>query len=115
MKREVPTETLRRAVEDSGLDYSTIARRLNWTQPNRARVLRTETPRRMVAEYGVTAGAVARCLGWTKPDTGRVRRAIGASSSYTYAGERRPILSTSYDRAVEIIRACGLDPVDYDV
>lgn len=81
MRKEVPTETLRRAVEDSGLALSEIARR----------------------------------MGWFRADDSRVKRAIGLQAAYRHNGQSRRIQSTNYNKAVDLVRACGLDPVDYDL
>lgn len=63
---------------------------------------------------GVSAHAVARELGWTRPDGARVRRALGISVQHS-RGCRFYQRSMSYDRAVRIAEAIGVDPAEVDL
>lgn len=78
MVDSVPVENIQKALDDSGLTQSEVARRMGWFR--------------------------------TQPDIARVRRAIGKHPS----GGTRPLQKhVTYDRAVLIVEAMGLDPVDY--
>jgi len=83
--REIPTAMLREALERSGLTPTDVARSLGWYVHGRA-------------------------------DGRRVARAIGlvtTNMGHGYGHKRQQ--TTTYDRAVAIIRAMGFDPVDFDL
>lgn len=69
---------------------------------------------------GLTAAEVARVLDWydhrSRPDSHRVQRAFGIAPSgmgHGYAPKR--IRSTTYERALMLADAIGIDPVDLDL
>ena len=72
----------------------------------------TEVLRRAFADSRLTPGEVARRMGWLRPDSQRVRRYLGLSPQW-YQGSPYQARTTSYHTAVELVRAMGLDPVDY--
>jgi len=65
---------------------------------------------------GISAAELARRLGWTRPDTVRVARQLGLRHNHHGHGSR-PYLreTTSHERALEILEALGIDPVDADL
>jgi hypothetical protein len=62
-------------------------------------------------ESGLSHSELARRLAWTHPDTQRVKRALGTKRDPRTKSEVR--LAVRYETAVKLIRAMGLDPVDY--
>ena len=60
---------------------------------------------------GLTSGELARRLGWTKPDGYRVYRQLGLTPHHS-RGHVEFRQTMSYDRALEIANALGVDPVD---
>ena len=95
-RREVPLEPVQRAFADSGISANALAARLGWTRNPSPTQLRTRP-------------ALA---GQRIPDPTRVLRAIGLyhCASTKMRGRLR---STSYERALTLITAMGLEPADY--
>ena len=64
----------------------------------------------------VTASELARRLGWVRPDSSRVGRQLGLLQSCD-GRTRQPYIreTTTYERALEICAALGIDPVDVDL
>lgn len=60
----------------------------------------------------ISVGELARRMDWVRvsPDVRRAKRALGRTQS---GGNRPPQKSVTYKRAVELIDAMGLEPVDY--
>lgn len=56
---------------------------------------------------GLTLTEVARRLGWTRPDQPRIGRALGYHRDH---GRLRQ--QVTYETAVQLCRAIGIDPVD---
>lgn len=71
-----------------------------------------ETMQRALADSGLSQAQVARNLGWYRnaPDTDKLRRALGLLQS---GGSRPKQKHVTYERALLLIEAMGLDPVDY--
>lgn len=67
-------------------------------------------------DSGTPAPDIARALGWTRvvPDTSRVYRQLGIAATQSH-GRAVKQATVGYDRAVELVRAMGLDPVDYSL
>jgi hypothetical protein len=64
---------------------------------------------------GVTAYELARRLGWTKPDPDRVEKQLGLRRDTNGHGSSTTLRgTTSQARALEIIRALDIDPVDVE-
>lgn len=64
---------------------------------------------------GLSASEVARRLGWTRtvPDSGRVLRQLGLYPTHNGHGHGYRTRETmSDDRAAELARVLGVDPVD---
>lgn len=59
-----------------------------------------------------TYSEVARRMGWMKPDGFRVRRAVGIAKSYARRSGRQQQEFMSYDLAMALAEAIGVDPVD---
>jgi hypothetical protein len=69
---------------------------------------------------GRSAVEVARALDWYdhrgRPDTQRVMRALGLKPVHFSRGYgAKCIRSTSYERALKLAHAIGIDPVDVDL
>lgn len=71
-----------------------------------------ETIQKALADSGLSVNEVARRLGWyrTIPHTVKVRRALGIVKS---GGSGVKQEAVTYNRAVQLIDAMGLDPVEY--
>jgi hypothetical protein len=62
---------------------------------------------------GLSSGDLARALGWMRPDHARVERQLGIKTAGRARGSNPYYIeSTSYDRAVELARAMGVDPTE---
>ena len=65
---------------------------------------------------GLSTHELARRLGWVKPDNARVRRALGLYPDRNGRGTQPRLReTTSYDRALAIADALGIDPADVDL
>lgn len=66
---------------------------------------------------GLTAAELARRLGWYRPDSVRVARQLGLISNGGRGHGSRPDMRKTMSRAkaLEILDALGLDPVDVDI
>lgn len=67
---------------------------------------------RALDDAGISESELARRLGWfrSQPNVDKIRRALGKHQS---GGGKPRQKSVTYDRAVELIDAMGLEPVDY--
>lgn len=72
-----------------------------------------ETLQRALDDSGLTASQLAARLGWYSANASRVRRQLGLKPHQKTGGQRVPQRRVPYSRAVEIVRALDLDPVDY--
>jgi len=76
----------------------------------------TDLIRSVFEQSGVSASELARRLGWLRPDSARVSRQLGIT--FDRNGHGSPIRNRgtmSYERAIEICEALGIDPVDVDL
>jgi len=71
--------------------------------------------RKALLESGVSTSELARRLGWVRPDSSRVARQLGILSNVDSTGRSYVRETTSYERALEICEALGIDPVDVDL
>jgi len=71
--------------------------------------------RQALLDSGVTTSELARRLGWVRPDTVRVARQLGILPNIDGTGRSYTRETTSYERALEICEALGIDPVDVDL
>lgn len=72
-----------------------------------------EVVQQALADSGITISELARRMGWvhTRPNLTKTNRALGRSkASGSHEGA---IKSVSYERAIALIEAMGLEPVDY--
>ena len=73
----------------------------------------TDRIREAFERSGVSASELALRLGWLRPDSARVSRQLGIA--FDRNGHGSPIRNRgmmSYERALEICEALGIDPVD---
>lgn len=70
-----------------------------------------EELREAILATGVSMSDIARNAGWMKPAPERVRKALGLQCYYE-GKDRKTQRYLSYDNALTIARAAGLDPVD---
>lgn len=80
----------------------------------RADNIPVEVIQRAFADSGLSQNEVARRMGWVRsptPNTDRVRRALGIKP--TSGSRPKKQTSVTYERALELIDAMGLEPVDY--
>jgi len=89
------------------------------TVPNRTRgqfEVPLEPLRDAFLRSGVSASELARRLGWVRPDSERVRRSLGLKLDQNSRGyPPRLRETTSYERALAIADALGIDPSDVDL
>jgi len=83
-------------------------------------ILRREVPiaplREAFLRSDTSVQELARRLGWMRPDGYRVQRQLGirpGSNGHGYPARERETMS--YERALEICEALGIDPVDVDL
>lgn len=91
--REIDLAPIREAFHASGLTARHVAEQLNWTTV-KYRSRRYPGGRRY-------------------PDSYRVRRTLGLSLDHDMDGNRRHRARCSYETAVRLITAMGLNPVDF--
>jgi hypothetical protein len=81
----VPVEVIRDAIQASGVSWSELARRLGW--------------------FRLRAGR-------SVPDDMRVRRHLGLHPSYSHGAVYPRQRRVGSERAVELLRAANIDPMD---